>query len=125
LRISAAHAISVLSGRRLAVIWAALLLAACASASYAPSSGGPRLAPYRGEVEVLKRLPPHGSFTRVGVVQVEGNDFTSQWMMMRQLKQVAAARGADAIVLQAPLGNPDFYTKEGAKIAAWAIRRNR
>lgn len=125
MRISAAHAISVLSGRWLAIICAAMLLAACASASYAPSSGGPRFAPYRGDVEVLERLPPHGSFTRVGVVEVEGNDFTSHWMMMRQLKQAAAARGADAIVLQAPLNNPDFYTKKGAKIAAWAIRRKR
>jgi len=59
------------------------------------------------------------------VVVVKGSDFTSRWMLMRRLKNAAAARGADAIVLQTPAGNPNFYTKKDAKIAAWAIRRKR
>jgi len=103
----------------------ALLLAACSSASYAPSTDRPGLAPYRGEVAVLERLPPPGSFLRVGIVVTEGGDLTNRSMLMRRLKKEAAARGADAIVLQTPARNPDLYAKKDAKFAAWAIRRKR
>lgn len=98
---------------------AALLLAGCASASFRAAGGEP-LAPYRGEVRVLDRLPPAGQYRLVGIVTVHGVNLSSDARMFEQLKQLAAARGADAVVPQG--GIRERAGGDERVLAAHAIR---
>jgi hypothetical protein len=78
---------------------AVLLLAGCSSAEFEPS-GVVAPAPYKGEVKVLDRLPPDGSYQLVGIVTVRGVNLSSDERMFEQLKARAAEQGADAVVPQ-------------------------
>ncbi len=103
-----------------------LALAGCSSARYRPAPGAAPLAPFRGEVRVLERLPPPGSYRRLGVVVAEGGDLTSRERLLGRLKREAAARGADAIVVQRPAASPAGYSGSRLpRLAAWAIRLDR
>lgn len=104
------------------ILLLALLLGGCASARFT-ESGGERLAPWRGEVRVLDRLPPEGSYRLLGVVTVSGVALTSDERMFENLKDLAARRGANAVVLQSPIR--DRRTGDGGEertLAAYAIR---
>lgn len=118
-----------LSGRW-PVVLVLLLIAAiggCASpAKFQPASGAGKFPAYEGEVKVLENLPPSGGYTRVGVVVTEGVLLTKESDMVAILKDEAAKRGADAVVMQGPVKvtkEPDGSTTQ--RLAAWAIRLSR
>jgi hypothetical protein len=101
--------------------------AGCASpATFQPASGGEDFPAYKGEVRVLENLPTSGQYKRVGVVVVEGVLLTEDADMVATLKREAAAKGADAVVMQSPIRvtkDPDGSTTK--RLAAWAIRLSR
>ena len=103
------------------VLGALFLLFGCASAEFS-SSGAVAAAPYAGEVQVLERLPAKGSYTMLGVVIVRGVEITDDERMFEQLKERAAAQGADAVVPQGPIRIQD--TTETSRLAGYALRRN-
>lgn len=114
--------------RLLIVAMAAMVvMAGCASpAKFQPSAGGESFPPYEGEVRVLENLPPSDQYTRIGIVRVEGVLLTKESEMMSKLKDKAADKGANAIVMQSAMKvikNSDGSTTR--KLAAWAIRLNR
>ena len=116
-------------GRGLAVLSLLLITAigGCASpAKFQPVSGAENFPAYEGDVKVLENLPPSSQYKRVGVVVVDGVQLTKDSDMITILKEEAAARGADAVVMQGPVKvtkEPDGGTTK--KVAAWAIRLNR
>lgn len=113
--------------RLLLVALIAAIASACTSpAKFTPATGSEKLQPYKGDVRVLENLPSSGQFQRVGVVIVEGVQLTSDATMVAAAKKEAAANGADALVMQAPIK----VTKDSSggvhkKLAAWAIRLKR
>ena len=112
------------------VLMLAMFLAAvsgCTSpARFTPAVGAENFPPYEGEVRVLENLPSSGRFKRVGVVIVEGVQLTSDGAMMGAAKREAAANGADAIVLQAPIKSTRESSGTVRKtLGAWAIRLER
>ena len=118
-----------LTGRWPAVLFLLLIAAigGCASpAKFQPASGAGSFPAYEGEVKVLENLPPSGGYKRVGVVVVEGVLLTKESDMVSILKDEAAKRGADAVVMQGPVKvtkEPDGGTTR--RLAAWAIRLRR
>ena len=105
------------------VICALLLLAGCANTEFSPS-GDTRAPPYSGEVQVLQRLPAEGSYRMLGILIVRGVNLTSDERMFAQLKQRAAAQGADAVVPQGPIrAQINSDGGEDRKLAAYAILR--
>jgi hypothetical protein len=120
--------------RARAARWLTLLLVlligaagGCTSpAKFQPATGGEEFPAYEGEVRVLENLPPSGQYKRVGVVVVEGVLLTEDAAMVETLKRKAAAKGADAVVMQSPVKvtkEPDGSTTK--RLAAWAIRLSR
>ena len=112
----------------LAVLFIALAaLAGCASpATFQPSTGGQTFPPYEGEVRVLENLPPSDQYTRVGIVKVDGVLLTKEAEMVAKIKDKAADKGANAVVMQSAMKvtkNSDGSTTR--RLAAWAIRLNR
>jgi hypothetical protein len=100
------------------------LLCGCASSQFSPR-GEVRAPPYAGEVAVLERLPAEGSYKMLGIIIVRGVTLSSDERMFDQLKERAAAQGADAVVLQAPLRTEDnAHGGENRRLAAYAIRRD-
>ncbi len=106
----------------LAVLPGALVLGGCASSRFT-SSGGEPLAPWHGEVQVLERLPPEGTYRLVGVVSVSGVALTSDARMFDDLRALAAERGANAVVPQGPIRDRATGGGEERALAAYAIRR--
>ncbi|MCP5152127.1 MAG: hypothetical protein H6983_25545 [Ectothiorhodospiraceae bacterium] len=107
----------------LATLLVSALLAGCARSEFTPASAAPGdLAPYRGTVRVLPALPP-GGFERLGVVIVRGQQNISDERLTRMARDAAQARGANAIVVQAP-PKVESYRDGGfqKKLAAWALR---
>ena len=102
------------------VLGALFLLCGCASTQFSPS-GETRLAPYPGEVQVLERLPAKGSYEMLGVFIVRGVNLTSDERMFEQLKERAAAQGADAVVPQGAIRENEISQER--RLAAYAIRR--
>ena len=117
------------AGRWLTALLLVLMAAigGCASpAKFQPASGAEKFPAYEGTVKVLENLPPSGQYKRVGVVVVDGVLLTKDADMISILKEEAAARGANAVVMQAPIKvtkEPDGGTTK--KLAAWVIRLNR
>lgn len=108
---------------RLTPVLVAVVLTACSQAQFRPATTSVKLEPYTGEVRVLDRLPPPSQYLLVGVVIAEGVFLTDEATMFEALKKEAAARGANAVVLQGKVK----VTKLGGggeeqKLAAWAIR---
>jgi hypothetical protein len=115
---------------RLATLLLVLLIGAtggCTSpATFQPASGGEDFPPYKGEVRVLENLPPSGQYKRVGVVMVEGVLLSKESDMVETLKKEAAAKGANAVVMQSPVKvskEPDGSTTR--RLAAWVILLSR
>ena len=102
-------------------------ISGCTSpATFQPASRSERFPPYEGEVRVLENLPPSNQYERVGVVFVEGVLLTKDAAMVASVKKKAAAKGADAVVMQSKIKvtkNHDGNTTK--KLAAWAIRLNK
>lgn len=102
-------------------------ISGCTSpATFQPASRSEEFPPYEGEVRVLENLPPSDQYKRVGVVFVEGVLLTKDAAMVASVKKKAAAKGADAVVMQSKIKvtkNHDGNTTK--KLAAWAIRLNR
>lgn len=100
------------------------LLCGCAASEFSPR-GDVRAPPYSGEVVVLERMPAEGTYKALGIVIVRGVALSSDERMFNQLKERAAAQGADAVVLQAPLRTEDNGDGgEKRRLAAYAIRRD-
>lgn len=100
----------------------ALLLAGCASSSFSPS-GERVFPPHTGPVTVLERLPAAGEYELVGIVTVHGVNLSSDARMFEQLKERAAARGADAVVPQGKIR--ERAGGDERVLAAHAIRLRR
>ena len=113
-------------GLMMLVAAAMAIISACASpAKFQPALGAENLPPYEGEVKVLENLPASNQYKRVGVVTVEGVLLTKEVEMVAAIKNLAAEKGANAVVMQAPMKvtkNPDGGTKR--RLAAWAIHLN-
>jgi hypothetical protein len=113
--------------RALLLLLLAMTISGCTSpAKFTPASGSEKFPPYEGEVRVLENLPSSNQFERVGVVIVEGVQLTKDASMVSAVKKEAAANGANAVVMQAPIK----VTKDSSggvhkRLAAWAIRLNR
>lgn len=109
------------------LIVAAAAIAGCASpATFQPSSGGQSFPPYEGDVRVLENLPSSDQYTRIGIVKVEGVLLTKEAEMVAKIKDKAADKGANAVVMQSAMKvtkNSDGSTTR--RLAAWAIRLNR
>ena len=100
------------------------LLAGCASAEFTPSGVGEHPPRHEGEVAVLDRLPPVGSYRMLGVVTVRGVGITSDERMFEEFREMAARRGADAVVPQGKIRTGS--TGDGGEtrtLAGYAIRR--
>lgn len=115
---------------RLSMVLMAVVMTAisgCTSpATFQPASGSEEFPPYEGDVRVLENLPPSNQYKRVGVVFVEGVLLTKDASMVASVKKKAAAKGADAVVMQSKIKvikNSDGSTTK--KLAAWAIRLNK
>jgi hypothetical protein len=104
-----------------------MVVSACTSpAKFTPASGSEKFPPYKGDVRVLENLPSSDQFRRVGVVVAEGVQLTSDADMVAAVKKEAAANGADAVVMQAPIKETtDSGGGVHRTLAAWAIRLNR
>ncbi len=117
------------AGRLSTVLMAVVMTAisGCTSpATFQPASRSEEFPPYEGEVRVLENLPPSNQYKRVGVVIVEGVLLTKDAAMVASVKKKAAAKGADAVVMQSKIKvtkNHDGNTTK--KLAAWAIRLNK
>ncbi len=102
-------------------------ISGCTSpATFQPASRSEQFPPYEGEVRVLENLPRSNQYKRVGVVFVEGVLLTKDATMVASVKKKAAAKGADAVVMQSKIKvtkNHDGNTTK--KLAAWAIRLNK
>ena len=109
------------------LIAAATAIAGCASpATFQPASVGQSFPPYEGEVTTLENLPPSDQYTLIGIVNVEGVLLTKETEMVAKIKDKAADKGADAVVMQSAMKvvkNSDGSTTR--KLAAWAIRLKR
>lgn len=109
------------------LLLAVLFIAGCASpATFQASSGGKSYPPYEGEVRVLENLPPSDQYARIGIVKVEGVLLTKEAEMVAKIKDKAADKGANAVVMQSAMKvtkNSDGSTTR--RLAAWAIRLNR
>ncbi len=77
-------------------------LSGCASSSFSPSTSKQYPA-WGGKVAVLKQLPAAGKYTLIGIVRVQAPNLSSDERMYRQLKEKAAAQGANAVVPQAKI----------------------
>lgn len=114
------------AGRLSTVLMAVVMTAisGCTSpATFQPASRSEEFPPYEGEVRVLENLPASNQYKRVGVVIVEGVLLTKDAAMVASVKKKAAAKGADAVVMQSKIKvtkNHDGNTTK--KLAAWAIR---
>lgn len=104
------------------VLLAVVLGAGCASSSFSPA-GSETFAPYDGEVTVLERLPAAGEYRLIGIVTVHGVNLSSDERMFDQLKERAAARGADAVVPQGKIR--ERAGGDQRVLAAHAIRLRR
>lgn len=117
------------AGRLSTVLMAVVMTAisGCTSpATFQPASRSEEFPPYEGEVRVLENLPASNQYKRVGVVIVEGVLLTKDAAMVASVKKKAAAKGADAVVMQSKIKvskNHDGNTTK--KLAAWAIRLNK
>lgn len=117
------------AGRLSTVLMAVVMTAisGCTSpATFQPASRSEEFPPYEGEVRVLENLPASSQYKRVGVVIVEGVLLTKDAAMVASVKKKAAAKGADAVVMQSKIKvskNHDGNTTK--KLAAWAIRLNK
>ncbi len=117
------------AGRLSTVLMAVFIagVSGCTSpATFQPASRSEEFPPYEGEVRVLENLPPSSQYKRVGVVIVEGVLLTKDAAMVASVKKKAAAKGANAVVMQSKIKvtkNHDGNTTK--KLAAWAIRLNK
>ena len=103
----------------LAVLW----LAACTSSEFRPESQAPDYPPYQGEVKLLEVFPPAGTYVRLGVVTVEAGGIAYGDTLTEKIAEVAAARGADAVVLQdKQRDRRDRSGRTTSVLAGWAIR---
>jgi hypothetical protein len=107
----------------LVVVMALGLAVGCVKEDYRGESQAPTLAPYRGDVAFLDSFPRAGSFRRLGVITVETYGFSYEDTLTVQIKKSAAARGANAVVLQAKERTiTDSKGRNRSVLAGWAIR---
>ena len=106
-----------------AVAASLLILSACTDTKFTQNPTSESYPPYAGKVRVLTTLPSPGSFDRVGVVVVRGPESVSDERLLRDLLDEAAAKGANAVVLQGKVRSSPY--KDGftqRQLAAFALR---
>ena len=103
----------------------ALTLTACVSSSnYRGESSAPTYPPYKGEVAILEKFPPRGTYERLGVITVRTEGVSYANTLRNRMRKEVAARGGNAVVLQGKEregrdGNGHLY----GILAGWAIRQ--
>lgn len=107
-----------------AVLLFAVVGAGCASGEFRGETGATVYPPYQGSVELLEKFPPKGTYDRLGIITVEVNGVSYEDTLTDRMKKEAAARGANAVVLQ----GKERSGRDGAGhltgiLAGWAIRR--
>ena len=117
--------ISFAPTRRLALAGLAVAgLWGCATSEFAPRSDAPAYPAYKGEVELLESFPAPGTYEQLGVITVEVAGFSYATTGTGKLRKAAAARGANAVVLQGKERQVrDAAGHERSILAGWAIRR--
>ncbi len=105
-----------------AVLAISLGLSACTSQSFT-SSSSKQFSPWTGEVQLLNKLPLAGTYVLIGVVKIEGSNYTSDDRMHENMKGKAAERGANAVVPQAKIKS-QIISSGGTRriLAGYAIR---
>ena len=84
----------------LVVLFAALLLNACASSSFAPTPSAAARPAHDGEVKVLRSHPVEGTYEHLGIVLVTGRSLDDEESLIELMVEIAAERGANAIIVQ-------------------------
>ena len=108
---------------RIAVLLAAILVVSCATATYSPLAICPGPV---DNVQVLRLLPPEGTYTKCGSLRIEGGGLASDETTLEAAKESARRHGANAIVIvESP--DPKFtwaksYSREGSAIAIRILR---
>ena len=104
-----------------AVVFAVLLLSACASSSFSPTRGASPRPPFDGEVTVLHSYPPEGTYVHLGIVLVTGRSLADEQDLIELMVEIAAEHGANTIVVQGKPVKVVASSGEQLKMAATAI----
>jgi hypothetical protein len=100
-----------------ALVLACLVVGGCAGFGRDPAAEA---------VEVLEQFPPREQWQHLGVVTAWVYGFSYETSLMDRLKEAAAERGANAVVLQGePRELRDARGHVTQEVAAWAIRLRR
>lgn len=111
--------------RALFVFTVSVALVACANSDFRGESQAPQYPPYKGEVALLEKFPSPGSFERLGVITVKSHGISYDTTLADKISKDAAARGANAVVLQGKVrSRRDGDGHEVNVLAGWAIRLN-
>ena len=103
------------------VMFAVVLLNACASSSFAPTPSASVRAAYDGEVKVLRSYPAEGTYEHLGIVSVTGRSLSDENDLIELMVKIAGERGANAIIVQGKPVKVTTSTGEQLKMAATAI----
>ena len=102
-------------------LFAVFLLNACASSSFTPTPSATARPAYDGEVTVLRSYPADGTYEHLGIVSVTGRSLDDEESLIELMAEIAAERGANAIIVQ---GKPVKVITSGGeqlRMAATAI----
>ena len=97
------------------------LVNACASSSFAPTPSAAGRPAHDGEVKVLRSYPAEGTYEHLGIVSVTGRSLDDEESLIELMVDIAAERGANAIIVQ---GKPVKVLTSGGeqlRMAATAI----
>jgi len=106
---------------RVLVVMVLLMCSACTTTSFDRAASAPRYPAYEGTVEVLYEFPPPDTYKVLGVVLISGARYTRQSAMMDDLLATAAKNGANAVVMQGAIVQPDDQDPR-TRLAGTAIR---
>lgn len=98
-------------------------LSGCTGATFKAAHDGQSFPAYTGVLRELTAFPPAGTFDRVGVVVVDGTDYTADDRLKHRLREEAARHGANAIIYQGPVKTVPY--RDGGlqkQLAAFALR---
>ena len=107
--------------RAVLVVILTLLLNACASSTFTPTPSASARVAFDGEVKVLTSYPAEGTYEHLGIVSVTGRTLADEQDLIELMAEIAAQRGANAIIVQGKAVKVAASTGEQLKMAATAI----